>query len=108
MYTKLIQIHGSKKKVALHIFLLSLLIYFVFHAVAGNRGILAYFKLNKKLEESSVELDHLKAERIELEHKVRLLKPPVDLDMLDEQARRVLGVAKPNEKVFVVEDKSNK
>jgi cell division protein FtsB len=105
MRSKLTAILHSKKKITIHVLLLVLLIYFVFHAVVGNRGILAYFKLNQKLEKSSTELDHLRAERIELEHKVRLLKPPVDLDMLDEQARRVLGVARPSEKVFIVEDR---
>ena len=86
--------------------LLALLTYFVFHAIAGNRGIVAYFKLNQKLSKTSVELDNLRSERIDLEHKVRLLKPPIDLDMLDEQARRVLGIAKTNEKVFVVDGKA--
>ncbi len=90
------------KKVAFNTLLLLILIYFIFHALAGNRGIIAYFKLNQQIEKLTTELDSLRAERIELEHKVKLLKSPLDKDMLDEQARKVLGVSKPNEKVFIV------
>lgn len=105
MYAKLVEALRHKKRIALHGLVLALVVYFVFHAVIGNRGILAYFKLNQKLDKVNVELDHLRAERIELEHKVRLLKAPVNLDMLDEQVRRVLGVAKHSEKVVVIESK---
>lgn len=94
----------SDKKIMFNLFILVVLLYFIFHTIAGNRGVIAYFKLNQKIEKSNVELDILKAERIDLEHKVKLLKSPIDRDMLDEQARKVLGVAKPNERVFVVSE----
>lgn len=84
------------------------LIYFIFHTIAGNRGIIAYFKINQKIEKSNNDLNILKAERIDLEHKVNLLKSPIDRDMLDEQARKVFGVAKPTEKVFVVSKPDDK
>ncbi len=94
----------SDRRLALHALILLILVYFIFHAIAGNRGIIAYFKLNQQIGKKSEELDNLKAERINLEHKVKLLKSPMDKDMLDEQARKVLGVAKQNEKVFVVSE----
>ena len=92
----------SDKKIAFNTLLLLILIYFIFHALAGNRGIIAYFKLNQQIEKLTTELDSLRAERIALEHKVNLLKSPLDKDMLDEQARKILGVSKPNEKIFIV------
>lgn len=77
--------------------------YFIFHAIAGNRGVIAYLRLNDNIESIVKEADALKTERIELEHKVNLLKSSIDLDMLDEQARKVLGLAKEEENVFVVQ-----
>ncbi|KAJ6644836.1 Isoprenyl transferase, partial [Pseudolycoriella hygida] len=85
-------------KIILNIFLFLLLMYFVFHSIYGGRGIIAYFSLNQQLEKAYSELEMLRDERIELEHKVKLLRPEsLDRDMLDQEARRVLGVALPNE-----------
>jgi cell division protein FtsB len=103
MYANFIHKIRTKRRLAFHSFVLVVLLYFIFHAIAGNRGILAFFKTSQKMEKVATELDNLRAERIELEHRVNLLKSPLDKDMLDEQARKTLGVAGPNEKVFVVE-----
>jgi cell division protein FtsB len=105
IYEKFIQSIKSSRKTAFYFISLILMIYFIFHAIAGNRGIIAYFKINQKLDKATTELDELRSERIELEHRVNLLKSPLDKDMLDEQARRALGVASPNEKVFIIEEK---
>lgn len=94
----------TDKKLMFNCLILLILFYFIFHTIAGNRGVIAYFQLNQKIDKSNMELDILKAERIDLEHKVNLLKSPIDRDMLDEQARKVLGVARPGEKVFVVSE----
>ncbi len=93
----------NRKYSLLHCLLFVLLMYFIFHAIAGNRGMLAYLRLHNNIESIAKEADTLKAERIELEHKVNLLKSSIDLDMLDEQARKVLGLAKEGENVFVVQ-----
>ncbi|MCC8418011.1 MAG: septum formation initiator family protein [Rickettsia endosymbiont of Bryobia graminum] len=91
----------KSKKTILNIFLFLLLAYFVFHSIYGNRGIIAYFSLNRQLEKAYSELNSLKAERVELEHRVKLLRPEsLDKDMLDQEARRILGMALPNEQVF--------
>lgn len=91
----------KSKKMILNIFLFLLLAYFVFHSIYGNRGIIAYFSLNRQLEKAYSELNSLKAERVELEHRVKLLRPEsLDKDMLDQEARRILGMALPNEQVF--------
>jgi len=105
MYKNFIRKMGSKRRAAFHMSAAMILIYFIFHAIAGNRGMLAFFKINQRMERAGIELDALRAERIELEHRVNLLKAPLDKDMLDEQARKALGVASPNEKVFVVDAK---
>jgi cell division protein FtsB len=93
----------NPKRSAICFFLICAFVYFAFHAIVGNRGLLAYFKLSESFAESVKKLDELKAQRLEIEHKVNLLKSSIDLDMLDQEARRVLGVAMPDEKVFVPE-----
>ncbi len=102
-YLHLINLIKSYKIIIFNILLSLSLVYFTFHAIYGNRGIIAYFKLNQLLEKSHRELEILRAERIELEHKVKLLRPEsLDKDMLDEQSRKVLGVASPKEQVFTI------
>jgi cell division protein FtsB len=84
--------------------LMAILLYFIFHAMYGNRGIVAYFKLGSHIEKSEKELEELRAERLEIEHKVKSLKSDsLDRDMLDEQARKGLGVAGEKEQAFVPE-----
>ncbi len=91
----------KSKKTIFNVFLFLLLAYFVFHSIYGNRGIIAYFSLNSQLEKAYSELDTLKAERVEVEHRVKLLRPEsLDKDMLDQEARRILGMALPKEQVF--------
>jgi cell division protein FtsB len=100
-YFNFINYASTYKRLIINLLLSLLLVYFVFHSFYGNRGIIAYFTLNQKLQKSYSELEDLRAERVELEHKVKLLRPEsLDKDMLDQEARRVLGVASPNEKVF--------
>ncbi len=89
------------KKLAFNFITCAFLMYFIFHSIYGNLGIISYFKLNQKLEKAQEELVSLRAERIGLEHRVKLLRPEsLDKDMLDEQARNILGVAFSNEQVF--------
>lgn len=93
--------NNNTKKIILNIFLALLLGYFVFHCIYGNKGVIAYLKVNRQLEKAYDELKLLRAERIELEHNVKLLRTEsLDKDMLDEQARKVLGIAAPSEQVF--------
>ena len=99
----------SSKKLIFNILLSLLLVYFIFHSIYGNRGIIAYFKLNGQLEKAYRELEELRAERIEIEHIVKLLRPgSLDRDMLDQAARKTLGLASPKEQVFTIYHKNLK
>lgn len=87
---------------------ITLFSYFTFHAVSGERGLIAMAQLSKKVDESKTELDEIRAERIELEHKVSLLRTEsLDLDLLDEEARKVLGYASKDETVYTVNPYEN-
>jgi cell division protein FtsB len=79
------------------------LFYLGFHAISGDRGFVALFKEKKQLEVLKAELEDVKAEREELDLKVkRLSSHSLDLDLLDERARVVLGMAGKNEIVYFV------
>jgi len=90
----------TRKKI-FNIITIFMLLYFVFHSIYGSRGIIAYFKLQAELESSHKKLDQLRAERLEIENRTKLLRPgSLDRDMLDEKTRNVLGLSSPKEKVF--------
>jgi len=77
------------------------LLYFSYHTVQGDRGIIAYLRLNAQLEKIEMALLKSNAERIILSGRVRLLRPEfLDRDMLDEQARYNLGLAHPDDLVI--------
>jgi len=79
-----------------------LFFYFAYHLVHGDRGYFALKGLEKKLSAAEAKYDENVAERQALENRVKLLRPgSLDLDMLDERARVVLGFAKPDERVII-------
>jgi cell division protein FtsB len=91
--------------IATTIFFLLVLVYFAYHAISGERGFLALLQLSQKVDQMRMELDVVKAERIRLEHRVQRLHPDsLDLDLLEEQSRKILGYADPNERVYPAED----
>ena len=70
----------------------STLAYFGFHAVQGDRGLMAWWKLRQHIEVASVRLNKVTKERQKLEQRVRLLHPEsLDPDMLEERARIMLN-----------------
>jgi cell division protein FtsB len=79
-----------------------LFIYFGFHLAHGDMGYFALRGLNQKLVETQEKHDRLAEERTVIENRVRLLRPgSLDLDMLDERARVVLGFVSPDERVIL-------
>lgn len=77
-----------------------LFMYFGFHLLHGDMGYFALRGVNLKLAEAQQKHDALKEAREALENRVRLLRPDsLDLDMLDERARVVLGFVRPEERV---------
>ena len=89
------------RNVGLTLTLVVLLIYFLFHAINGERGVLSFFRLSNKFEKLHAELEAVRADRIQLEHKVNLLRSnSLDLDLLEEQSKKLLGFARKNEIVY--------
>lgn len=81
----------------------ALFVYFGYHLVSGQNGIIAYLKLEEEFATTEQKADALRAERLQMESKVGMLySKSLDLDMLDEQARRVLGYARPDEIIYFI------
>lgn len=97
----LAEIRTNFKESLPSIALASAVIYFTFHVLAGDRGLLELVSLNQKLVETQQELAQVTSQRESLEHQVYLLRPDsLDLDLLDERARSELGLADPNDIVL--------
>lgn len=66
--------------------------YFSYHALTGERSIVAFFRITDDIKAAKAELAQAKAERQKLERRVSLLRSEsLDPDMLDERARWSLG-----------------
>jgi cell division protein FtsB len=71
----------------------ALIAYFGYHAVQGDRGLIAWWNLRYEIEKADYELAEVTARKTVLEHRVGLLRPEsLDRDMLEERARAMLGV----------------
>jgi cell division protein FtsB len=82
-----------------------ILFYLCFHRLSGERGVFALVSATKELEEIEVRLAEVKSERQSLENRVALLSNnSLDLDMLDERARIVLGHTGKDERVIFLEE----
>ena len=80
--------------------------YLLYHALHGERGLYAWFREQRQLEAVQEELIQTKAERERTELRVSHLRDgSLDLDLLDEQMRRMLGVMEPGEVVILTPGK---
>ena len=77
-------------------------LYFCYHLIAGERSYLRLISLNHQI--STTEKKHKEefAQREALEQKVVMMRPgTVNRDLLEEQARSVLGFHYKDEKVII-------
>ncbi|MHA1113112.1 MAG: FtsB family cell division protein [Alphaproteobacteria bacterium] len=67
--------------------------YFVFHAIQGDRGLLAWAKIEQEIDVARVAQAETEAVRAALAHRVALLRGDnLDPDILDERARAMLNL----------------
>lgn len=72
--------------------------YFGYHAYHGEFGITSRYRLQAETADLQAQLDTIKARRIELERRVRLMHDgTIEKDMLDEQARLALNLSRADE-----------
>jgi cell division protein FtsB len=76
--------------------------YFAFHAVQGDRGLIALADLEGELATARAALADLRAEREGLEILASRLRPDsLDPDLLDERARAMLDLSHPHDLVVL-------
>ena len=78
-----------------------LIVYIAYHAVQGDRGLIAYCQLTKQVSHAEVTHLRISRERAIIQNRVSLLNPhTLDRDMLEERARFMLGYSLPDEIVI--------
>ena len=78
-----------------------LIVYFLYHAVQGDRGLIAFWQLSKQVTQAENTHSVLNQKRAALKNRVSLLNPnSLNSDMIDERARFILGYTKTDEIVI--------
>ena len=86
---------------------ISLMCYFGYHLVQGERGLLSWLRLTQEVKLAKTRLADLDGEREALDRRVSLLRPEhLDRDMLDERARTTLNLVGPHEIVILNTDRA--
>ncbi|MEL7138354.1 MAG: septum formation initiator family protein [Pseudomonadota bacterium] len=81
-----------------YVLLLAIALIFAHSAIEGQRGLRALNEARAGIAALEVELAEAEAERTEIANLVHRLQPDyLDLDLLDERARSVLGMARTDE-----------
>jgi cell division protein FtsB len=89
--------------VLLAAFLGMVLVILAVRLVFGDRGFLSLVRKQRQEAEISAEVDAATRQRLEMDSKVKLLQDgSLDLDMLEEQAKKNLGYAHPDERVILL------
>ena len=77
--------------------------YFAYHAVQGDRGLIALTHLKSEIQQAEATLAQVRDERMQMEQRASLLKRDhLDPDMLDERARAVLNYSHPDDVIILV------
>ena len=80
--------------------LIALIIVFAHSGLQSDNGLAAFREAGSEERRLKSELDALTAQRKHIENKVnRLSEASLDLDLLDERARAVLGLAREDEMI---------
>jgi cell division protein FtsB len=79
---------------------ISLVVYFAYHLVQGDRGLIAWLRLTQQIDEARTTLAQVQAARDPLAHRVSLMRGRLDPDLLDETARGSLNLVGADEVVI--------
>ena len=87
---------------SLFVCLLFILLYFTYVAIFGNNGLKRYIDLEFEIIELNKNFNSLEKVMHELEIKTSKLSNNLDLDLLDQQSRSVLGLIR-NDEIMIIE-----
>jgi cell division protein FtsB len=84
---------------------LLVMIYFGYHIVQGERGLISWMRLRQKITVSEGQLSVVQEEKETLQRRVNLLRPDsLDRDMLEERAYEVLNLGNPGDTIILNQD----
>ncbi len=84
-------------------------VYFAYHAVNGDRGLMAWIELKDKVEAAETAARDVAQERRVIANRVRLLHPEhLDPDMVEERARIMLNYAYAGDVVVMDKPRDDK
>lgn len=85
---------------------LTLVVYFAYHTVQGDRGLMAWWQLNQDVKQAEESLAQLEKTRDTLDHRAVLLRPDhLDPDMLEERARLMLNMGRDDDIIVLRDEK---
>lgn len=85
----------------------SVVAYFAYHTVHGDRGLVALTHLQSEVARAQSTLDQVRGEREEMERRASQLRPDnLDPDLLEERARDVLNQSHPDDMVILLPRRS--
>ena len=77
--------------------------YFVYHIIIGARGVVSWTILSREANQLESELTKIKKENEFMNNKIRGMRSDsLDLDLLEEQAQRILGFCYPEDTVVLL------
>jgi len=102
MYFELRNFQRLSQKAILPFLVFTVVGYFVYHSIQGERGILTWMQLQRHLLEAQTQLAQVIKDRQDLEERVQSLRPEsINRDLLDQQVRLQLGYTHPDEVVIL-------
>jgi len=97
--------HGICKQMkvsALPFLGMAMLVYFTYHLLHGDRGLLSWWKLQKRIYKAETTAHIVNNHKIRLEKRVKLLNPlSLDPDMLEERVRLMLNFSHPDDVIIL-------
>ncbi len=99
----LVEIRKRQRHVILPLLFAVVFGYLGYHIMHGDRGVFAYLHLKTEIARAEGAVAETDVTRQTWEHRVALLRnPTLDPDMLDERARNLLNVVRPDEIVIPI------
>ncbi|MCZ4282059.1 septum formation initiator family protein [Kiloniella laminariae] len=96
------EIHKRSRLVIPQVLGASLVAYFAYHTIEGERGFWSWMHLKQNLAVKTVEMQKVSEDLSRLESRVALLRPDnLDPDLLEERAREVLNFGRENDYVIL-------
>lgn len=104
-----LELQNKVKNSGILIFCTLLSLYFLFHGISGERGLLKLLYLRSEISSAQKIAESYHHQKEKLEEKVKLLSSSsLDLDLLDERARVVLNLIGTDEFIILdAEDENN-